>query len=339
VHPGKFGLQHPEPVLAIHARLPQSRANLLLSDDPDRSRLDRRFGFWNSTDSSFNAAQDNTQGQSNLGGPGRARLQPGIDPYGLQLWSEVHASRFNDDISGGDRRGDFEVLYVGGDLMISRSILIGALVQFDWMHDSSTTLNGDIDGRGWMAGPYVGIRLGPNWQFDARAAWGQSNNDITIGSDTGSFDTDRWLTRGSLRGNWYTGPWRFTSISELAYIEEHQRQYTVASGDIIPNQTVALGRFSFGPEVAYRFKTGVNSFIEPQLSFLGQWNFDHVNDIVLDGIAASPDAVTGQVEAAVMFGFADGITFRAAGAYEGVGSGDFSAWSLRLWGSVPLSSP
>ena len=155
----------------------------------------------------------------------------------------MHASRFDDDISGGDRSGDFEVLYVGGDVLISRSILIGALVQFDWMHDSSDALNGKIDGRGWMAGPYIGIQIDPHWQFDARAAWGQSNNDITIASDAGSFDTDRWLTRGSLRGNWYAGPWRFTSISELAYIEERQKQFTEGAGALIPSQTVALGRF------------------------------------------------------------------------------------------------
>jgi hypothetical protein len=88
-----------------------------------------------------------------------------------------------------------------------------------------------------------------------------------------------------------------------------------------------------------RPKTGFNSFIEPQLSFLGLWNFFREHDIVLDGVAASPDALTGRVEGGVVFGYQDGITFRAAGAYEGIGSGDFSAWSLRLWGSVPLGTP
>ena len=60
---------------------------------------------------------------------------------------------------------------------------------------------------------------------------------------------------------------------------------------------------------------------------------------MLDGLVGSPDAVTGRVEGGVMFGFDDGITFRATGSYEGVGSDDFSAWSLRVWGSVPLGSP
>jgi hypothetical protein len=108
---------------------------------------------------------------------------------------------------------------------------------------------------------------------------------------------------------------------------------------LIPSQTVALGRFSFGPEIAYRIKTGANTFIEPQLTLLGLYNFDREKNIILDGIVASPDTVTGRVEGGVVFGFQDGITFRAAGAYEGVGSGDFSAWTFHVWGSVPLGAP
>jgi hypothetical protein len=309
---------------------------MLLSSDPDRSRLARLNGGGTASGLGFNAAQS-PPGQCNLGGPGRARIQPGIDPYGVQLWSEAHVGRFDDDLASADRSGDFEVLYLGGDLLISRSILVGALVQFDWMHDSSDALNGEIDGRGWMIGPYISVQLDPTWQFDARAAWGQSDNDIAIAGASGSFDTDRWLARGSLRGNWYDGPWRFTSVSELAYIEEHQEQFTESGGATIPGQDVSLGRFTFGPEIAYRYITGPRSFIEPQLSLQGLWNFDREQDIVLGGIVGSPDSVTGRVEGGLMFGFADGISFRATGAYEGVGSDDFSAWSARVWGAVPLN--
>ena len=51
----------------------------------------------------------------------------------------------------------------------------------------------------------------------------------------------------------------------------------------------------------------------------------------------SPDEISDRVEGGVMFGCQDGITFRATGSYEGVGSDDFSAWSGRVWGSVPLN--
>lgn len=62
-------------------------------------------------------------------------------------------------------------------------------------------------------------------------------------------------------------------------------------GALIPGQTVALGCFSFGPEIAYRLKFADKSFIEPQLSLLGLWNLDRERDIVFDGVAAGQRAV------------------------------------------------
>jgi hypothetical protein len=31
------------------------------------------------------------------------------------------------------------------------------------------------------------------------------------------------------------------------------------------------------------------------------------------------------------------MTFRALGAYEGIGASDFEMWSGRIWGSIPLN--
>jgi hypothetical protein len=309
-----------------------------LSSDPDRSRLDRRIGLSVFGATGFCAAQS-TALPSNLGGPGYSRAdRVSPSPFaGLELWSEAHVGRFDDDVAQADRSGDFEVLYLGGDLLVARNILVGALVQFDWMRDSSDALNGNIDGRGWMIGPYVGIQLDPTWQFNARAAWGQSSNDIDIGANTGSFDTDRWLARGSLRGNWFAGAWRLTSITDLAYVEERQKSFTESGGAIIPGQTVALGRLSFGPEIAYRFAFADHSFFEPQLSLQGLWNFEREQRIVLSGIVDDPNAVSARIEAGAMFGYLNGVTFRATGAYEGLGSDDFNAWSARVWGAVPLN--
>jgi hypothetical protein len=187
-----------------------------------------------------------------------------------------------------------------------------------------------------MVGPYLGILLGPVWQFDARAAWGQSDNDINLLGDKGSFDTDRWLARGSLRGNWYSGPWRLTSINELGYVEEKQDRFRESGGAIIPGQTVTLGRFTFGPELAYRIE-GNGTFIEPQLSLQGLWNFDQMGNVVLDGFVSNPDDFYGRVEAGLMFGREGGMTFRAVGSYEGIGASDFEMWSGRVWASVPLN--
>jgi hypothetical protein len=78
------------------------------------------------------------------------------------------------------------------------------------------------------------------------------------------------------------------------------------------------------------------TFIEPQVSLQGLWNFDQVGNVVLDGFVSSPDDFYGRVEAGLMFGRDGGMTFRTVGSYEGIGADDFDMWSVRVWGNVPL---
>ena len=200
-------------------------------------------------------AQDPSRKQSamTLGPSGYAASAPlSSNPRGLRVWSEGYFSWFDDDLARASRNGDFQVLYAGGDILLGPNVMLGLLGQVDWMDEKSNRLGSNIDGQGWMVGPYLGILLGPVWQLDARAAWGQSDNDINLLGGKGSFDTDRWLARGSLRGNWYSGPWRLTSITELGYVEEEQDSFRESGGALIPGQTVTLGRVTFGPDAQQR---------------------------------------------------------------------------------------
>jgi hypothetical protein len=164
-----------------------NRARLLLSSDPDRSRIARRL-----------AGAQGKKAELALGENGysaSAMLSP--RSAGLHVWSEGYFAAFQEDMSRTlSNQGDFEVVYAGADVLLWPNVMLGMLVQFDWLNEEE--LFGDVDGQGWMAGPYLGILLGRNWEFDARAAWGQSDNDL---GPVGSFDGDRWLVRASLRGN------------------------------------------------------------------------------------------------------------------------------------------
>jgi hypothetical protein len=105
----------------------------------------------------------------------------------------------------------------------------------------------------------------------------------------------------------------------------------------VPDQSVSLGRFTFGPELAYRIVRNA-SFVEPQVSLQGLWNFDADGEIDAEGLVWQPADLYGRVEAGLMFGRTnDGMTFRAVGAYEGIGTSEFEIWSARVWGSIPLN--
>jgi hypothetical protein len=73
------------------------------------------------------------------------------------------------------------------------------------------------------------------------------------------------------------------------------------------------------------------------VSLQGLWNFDQMGNVVLDGLVSSPDDFYGRVEGGLMFGCANGMSFRATAGYEGIGANNFDLWSARIWGSTPLN--
>jgi hypothetical protein len=299
-----------------------NRARLLLSSDPDRSHIARRLAGARGKPAEL-ALGENGYSASAMLAPRSA---------GLRVWSEGYFADFQEDISRTlSNQGNFEVVYAGGDVLLGPNVMLGMLVQFDWLKEEE--LFGGVDGQGWMAGPYVGILLGRNWEFDARAAWGRSDNDLGI---VGSFDGDRWLARASLRGNWYSGAWRLTSITELGYVEETQKRFHALGVLAVPDQSVSLC-FTFGPELAYRIEKNGN-FLEPQVSLQGLWDFAADGEIDAGGLVWQPAEFYGRVEAGLMFGrTGGGMTFRAVCAYEGIGTSEFDVWSGRVWASIPLN--
>ncbi|UXN72798.1 hypothetical protein N8D56_16670 [Devosia sp. A8/3-2] len=81
-------------------------------------------------------------------------------------------------------------------------MLVGAALYGDWMSDQSH--NSIVEGRGFLAGPYVSIGLARDVTFDASLLYGRSSNDISaqvLGMDyAGQFDTDRLLFKAKLEG-------------------------------------------------------------------------------------------------------------------------------------------
>src|SRR5262249_28676740 len=74
---------------------------------------------------------------------------------------------FNDDAGNLDAKG-VGLLFVGSDYRITPDMIVGALVQFDWAEDETGPLASKVEGRGWMAGPYISARIHENIYFDLR---------------------------------------------------------------------------------------------------------------------------------------------------------------------------
>ena len=253
------------------------------------------------------------------------------------IWVEGRYSAFDDDSGNLDRDGHVGVLYVGGDYRIAQNMIVGALVQFDWSKDDSSVLASNVDGNGWMIGPYLSMQVHDNIYVDLRAAWGRSNNDLTLGTTTGGFDTSRWLVKGTLAGNWLHEAWRFTPSAELAYVEESADAFTNSAGTFVPGQDVSLGRLQFGPEVGYRFAHTADTFIEPFAAIKGVWDFDNPNVAIIDGFVVGPGDFWGRLEGGLNVMTTGGWLVRGLASWDGVGSDDYNGYTLQGIVNVPLN--
>ena len=154
---------------------------------------------------------------------GTQSLTPNIDPNGWDIWVKGAWSQSESDTA----TNDLGLLYLGVDYRVSPTLLVGFLTQFDWSEETDNIENNAVEGQGWMAGPYMVARLHKNLLFDGRAAWGQSENDVSpFGTYTDQFDTTRWLLRGQLTGDFKAGQLQLAPHVGVLYFEEKQEAYT-----------------------------------------------------------------------------------------------------------------
>ena len=120
---------------------------------------------------------------------------------------------------------------MGADHRLSPGLLIGALVQFDDAEQKLDAVGSRISDTGWMAGPYAAARLSDNLFFQARAAWGQSENEVEVANAyNDSFDADRWLVRSTLVGRWASGPGSFGHTFPSATLRSNRTAMLANSG-------------------------------------------------------------------------------------------------------------
>ncbi len=272
-----------------------------------------------------------------------ANLNSNLRPGKFDMWVEGHVSRYDDSTGGIGREGNFRLLYVGADYAVMPGVLVGALVQVDDTREDvvDPTLTGEVEGTGWMVGPYIGIRLSDNLFFDARAAWGRSDNDIWLqdaatGWRSGSFETDRWLASATLTGNHSFGNWRFSPEIGIAYGDETYDTYFNSLGQTVDGGGASMGRVTGGAEIGYRIQMRDGSVLEPHVGIKGIWNF-HSDDLVVGGVLVDTQESRARVEGGLSYRTPAGWAVRGAAAYDGIGGDDFEAVSGLLWVNIPLN--
>lgn len=315
-----------------------ARMDAMLLDDPAGARLRDRSGGGALSVSAAHGATSLAFSQS-LAQARRTAALAAIEGDGepvspWDVWIDGRFSTFDGDDGG----GHFGQLSFGGDYRLTGDMMLGVMAQIDWASNANDSLDTNVNGSGWMVGPYLSARIHDAIYLDLRAAWGRSSNVSTVGDATGDFDTTRWLVKGTVSGNWTHDGWRFTPMAELAYMSERSEAFTDSGGATIAGESLSLGRLQFGPEVGYRFSRVAGAFIEPFAAIRGVWDFDNPYTAFVDGEpVAAGGAFRGRLVGGVNIGTAGGLSLRGLASWDGLGASGASGYTLQGAVHIPLN--
>jgi hypothetical protein len=268
------------------------------------------------------------------------KFGPKPRPNPLDFWVEATISNFfNSKAISTD--GQFGMISVGADYVFRPWFLAGVSAQFDSTRQSITTINGDIRGTGFMAGPYMTIRIADKLFWQARGAFGQSTNDVnSLFTKSDHFATKRLLASTTLSGRWVFGAWTFRPAATVSYMQDVAQSYVGLYAITIPEVSSRLGQAKAGPEWTVKIPVSPELMIEPRFGAQVIWNFDGAatsQGVLVADEASHVHGVRGRVEMGISAKTASGIIVDAAGSYDGIGISGYNAITAKGAVVVPLN--
>ena len=236
-------------------------------------------------------------------------------------WASLDASWSNRE--GSDNH--YALGSVGAYLAAGPSTFLGAMVQFDdYSRDDSA---GDVDGTGWLVGPYaVGSLPGAGLTYEARALYGRSSNDVSPSGN--EFDSERLLVQGRLQGDVAFGAATLFPYASATYAKDRQEGFTDATGAAIASQTVRMRELEAGLDFLVPFD-------------LSNGELDLVGGISLisasvSGPAGSAsfdtpyDGLTGAATLGVDYRLSPSSQLTLRTSVDGLGTSDYEAYGIGL---------
>lgn len=249
----------------------------------------------------------------------------------FDIWFEGRYIQVNQD----GREGDMGLFRVGADYLINSDLLFGVMGQVDVFDQNIDALDASVDGDGFMVGPYIVGRLGDNLIYEGRGLWGRSDNNVNpLGTYTDNFQTERWMVKGAVTGDFSAGPWKFAPAVSAYYFEETQELYIDTLGNTIEEQMIDLGRLAFGPKISFDRALSDEIVMTPHIKLQGIWDFNPSDQVDLDGVAVySTGEVRARIEAGVDLSVLTGGSLSLSGFYDGLGTDTLEAYGgmIRLY--------
>lgn len=245
--------------------------------------------------------------------------EPGL----IDLWAEGRVHSYQ---TGTTDNGNLSVLYLGTSSKIGSDVKVGALAQIDRGNETYDYRGGDMAATGWMAGPYMSMRLMPGLVFNSRAAWGTTENNA------GGFGTreevERRLLRGKLTGTHDVAGWQVAPSVGVVYLED-----AVRDGDTGALKSEGTGKVEVLPQISRRFEDG-DTYIEPKAAVGGFVGFNDLSQ--LNTSLVTEEELRLKAQAGVTYGIKEGSSVTATGGLESAGVAQPESFTGRLQFNMPL---
>jgi hypothetical protein len=312
------------------------RKDLINAQEPDRIRIDRKPAPIANPDKPLASsvavdAQGNpTQVEFSVSlSEIEAAAHPGRkpDPGFVDVWLE---GRMENYAASAEQSGNLGVLYLGTRTKLGPDILVGGVAQFDRGVEDTGYGDAPMMATGWMAGPYMSMKLGSGVVFDGRAAWGETESVVpNYESERGA--AERRLVKAKLTGTRDVEGWKVAPSLGLVYLED-----AVRDGDSGETKAAGTGRVEFLPEVSRRFEVNGDTYVEPRAAVGGFVGFDALSELEPMVMTGSDADLHMKAEAGVAVGVKDGSSLQATGGVESAGASTPETWSGRLQLNVPI---
>jgi len=329
----------------------ENQSNLILMNEPDVNRRLGRFsghgggggvnafGFQlggtgapvslavNDRGASFAYDRPSSQsGNTSVAGNDRPRTM-NSQPARFDYWAEGTSSDF--DATGG--KGKFGILHIGADYLVAKDVLVGLVGSGDWTHMAADG-QGHVSTTGFLAGPYLTIRLSPTLYLDGRAGWGGFNGKISpFDTYSDSLKGTRAIVSMGMIGDYHLGGFIVRPEGRFQWFRETSDAYVDSLGVAIPSVVVSRSQFLFGPEFLWTAKLPGGAVLVPTIRLNGVLGSDRASsDVVYLHDSALDNDLRVHVETGVTYLPAKGVGVKSTIFYDGGDGKSLRAWGFRV---------
>jgi hypothetical protein len=300
------------------------------ADAPDARRTDKL-----STHPAFNDVlkKQDTTGAVSTGAQQRRDVKEWLG------WAEVRGTGWSGSNPNADIQGRHVHTLVGVTHKFTPGLLAGVFAGMETFDYTSRSLTARLTGTGMTVGAYAGWRMRPGIRMEASAARTGINYTATAGTAEAQFAATRWVFTGGITGTDRMWGMELEPSARVYYLRENEAGYTDSLGTQQSERTFSTGRASAGMKVTKPLQWSTDVKVAPYAGFYADYYFTADNatsagaaSAVLPGTGIQAEMLQGwSARLASGFGLVTttGISASLGGELGGLGSGNFSVWSVR----------